>query len=230
MKTALITGANRGIGLEIARQLAEADFQVIVSGRNHESVEDAASSLRRGGGRVTPLTMDVSDIHSIRKGFEFVSKEISRLDVLVNNAGILLDESKSLLKVSPETVHETLDTNTVGPLFVTIEFLPLLGKGSRVINVSSGAGEICNGMGSYAPIYSISKTALNAVTCQLSHTLRGKGIAVNAMCPGWVRTSMGGMMASRSVRKGAETVIWLATEAPISETGKFWRDKRLTPW
>ena len=219
MKTALVTGSNRGIGLEIARQLAESGFQVIVSGRNQKSVEEAASSLGKENRKVVPLTMDVSDIRSTRRGVELTARQISHLYVLVNNAGILLDESKSLLKASPETVHATLNTNALGPLFVTIEFLPLLGKGSRVINVSSGSGEIGTGMSAYAPIYSISKTALNAVTCQLSHALRGKGIAVNAMCPGWVRTSMGGMMASRSVKKGAETAVWLAPEAPIGETG-----------
>ena len=230
MKTALITGANKGIGFEIARQLAEAGFEVILSGRNRKAVEEAAERLTRDDYSVTSLTMDVSNYQSIRSAFENIAQRVSRLDVLVNNAGILLDESMSILKTSPEIVHETLDTNTLGPLFVTQLFLPLLGKGSRIINISSGAGEICHGMSSYAPIYSISKTALNAVTCQLSIGLWGKGIAVNAVCPGWVRTSMGGLMASRSVKKGAETALWLATEAPIGETGKFWRDKRTISW
>ena len=230
MKTAIVTGANKGIGLEIARQLAEAGFRVVVSGRKERSVKEAALKLSKENDRVLPLTMDVSNVGSIRSAFEEISRCITHLDVLVNNAGILLDESKSILKVSPQIVNETFNTNILGPLLVTQIFAPLLGKGSRVINISSGAGEIGNGMSSYAPIYSISKTALNAVTCQLSIALKGKGIAVNAVCPGWVRTSMGGMLAPRSAKKGAETAVWLATDAPLTETGKFWRDKQQIPW
>jgi NAD(P)-dependent dehydrogenase (short-subunit alcohol dehydrogenase family) len=198
-------------------QLAKRGYDVVVSGRNRPAIEETARKIDRA----LPLVMDVSDRQSIVRAYKTISQRVSSLDVLVNNAGILLDESTSILNVSPKVVHETLDTNTFGPLFVTQTFLPLLKKGSRVVNISSGAGEISKGMSSYAPIYSISKTALNAVTCQLSFALREKGIAVNAVCPGWVRTSMGGWAAPRSVKKGADTAVWLATEAPISETGKF---------
>ncbi|MEX1274756.1 MAG: SDR family NAD(P)-dependent oxidoreductase, partial [Bacteroidota bacterium] len=152
------------------------------------------------------------------------------LDILVNNAGILLDESTSILDVGPDIVHRTITINTLGAFFVTQTFLPLLVKGSRIVNVSSGAGEIGEGMSTYAPVYSISKTAMNAMTCQFALALKRKGIAVNAVCPGWVRTEMGGKMAPRSVKNGAETPVWLATDAPIGETGKFWRDKKVIAW
>lgn len=229
-RTALVTGANRGIGLEIVRQLCERGISVWLAARDGEAGEAAVDSLRKEGRDVRFVRMDVSEIAGIRSAFKTVSSQVARLDILVNNAGILLDESTSILDVAPEVVHRTIAINTLGAFFVTQTFLPLLVKGSRVVNISSGAGEIGEGMSTYAPVYSISKTAMNAMTCQFALALKKKGIAVNAVCPGWVRTEMGGKMAPRSVKKGAETPAWLATEAPIGETGKFWRDRRVIPW
>jgi NAD(P)-dependent dehydrogenase (short-subunit alcohol dehydrogenase family) len=229
-ETALVTGANRGIGLEVARQLAKLRFEVWVAARNPDSGKEAAERLKEGGWKVEFVQMDVREETSIRKAFAAFSRDHDHLDVLVNNAGILLDESGDLLTLGNQEVLATLETNTIGPLKVVQVFSPVLRKGSRVINVSSGAGEICGGMSTYAPMYSVSKTALNAVTCQLAHSLRHKGVAVNAVCPGWVKTEMGGRGASRSVSKGAETIVWLAHEAPISQTGKFWRDKKTISW
>ena len=230
MKTALITGANKGIGFEIAHQLGERQFSVWLGVRNEESGKKAAYSLAKSGITAQVVRMDVSDPASIDSAFKSISAQTKQLDVLVNNAGVLLDESTSILEVPRQAVYETINTNSLGALFVAQTFLPLLGKGSRIINISSGAGEIGDGMSSYAPVYSISKTAMNAITCQLAHALRHKGISVNSACPGWVRTDMGGSFAPRSLKKGAETAVWLATEAPIQETGKFWRDKRVIPW
>lgn len=230
MKTALVTGASKGIGLEIARQLGERGFEVWIGARNHQAGEQAAALLRKEHITARFVLMDVGDLDSIQKVFHLIKPEIEQLDVLVNNAGVSLDETTNIVDVSADAVYQTIHINALGALFVTQVFAPLLKKGSRVINVSSGAGEIGEGMGSYAPVYSISKTAMNAVTCQFAHAFRRKDITVNSVCPGWVRTDMGGKGAPRSVRKGAETPVWLATEAPINETGKFWRDKAVIPW
>ncbi len=229
-KTALVTGANRGIGFEISRQLGTRGFTVFLGSRRETEGKKAVRTLLAAGVDARPVSIDVNNLESITEAFRTVSMDANVLDVLVNNAGEVIDEDKSILDVSPDNVSRSLSTNALGALFVIQEFLPMLKRGSRVINISSGAGEICNGMSSYAPVYSISKTTLNAITCQCAHALRRRGIAVNAVCPGWVRTRMGGMMAPRSVAAGAETPIWLATDAPISETGKFWRDRKNIPW
>ncbi len=134
------------------------------------------------------------------------------------------------MDIEKEKVLQTFQTNSIGPFFLIQKLIPFLKSGSRIINVSSAAGEISKGMSNYAPLYSISKTTLNAITCQFAIALKSQSIAVNSVCPGWVRTSMGGSTATRSVEKGAETILWLALEAPIQETGKFWRDKKVIPW
>ncbi len=229
-KTALVTGANRGIGLEVARQLEERQFTVWLAVRNTDSGEQATASQKKGGITSRFVLMDVANPSSINQAFAMMSKEVATLDVLVNNAGILLDESVSVLEVSQKAVYDTLNTNALSALFVTQTFLPLLKKGSRIINVSSGAGEICRDMSSYAPIYSVSKTTMNAISCQLASALRSKGVSINAVCPGWVRTEMGGMVAPRSVKRGADTIIWLALDAPADETGRFWRDRKTISW
>jgi NAD(P)-dependent dehydrogenase (short-subunit alcohol dehydrogenase family) len=176
------------------------------------------------------VRMDVSQIASIQNAFRSLVQEVEKLDVLINNAGISLDESESVLTVSPDIVFETLNTNAFSALFVTQAALPLLKSGSRVINISSGAGQMSRGMTMYAPVYSISKAAMNAITCQLAFALRTRVIAVNAVNPGWVKTEMGGSMAPRTVEKGAETPVWLATDAPIEQSGFFWHDKKIIPW
>ncbi|MFN7117740.1 MAG: SDR family NAD(P)-dependent oxidoreductase [Saprospiraceae bacterium] len=230
MPTALITGANRGIGKEIAWQLGKRGFQVFIGARSEASSREVVADFQQHDIHVGFLAIDVADAASISAAYENLKDQVNKLDVLVNNAGILLDEGAPLLQTSLEDIHKTLAINTIGPLLVTQIFAPLLHSGSRVVNVSSGAGAICGGMGNYAPVYSISKTALNAVTCQLAHALKAKGVVVNAVCPGWVRTDMGGPHASRSVEKGAETPVWLATEAPANLTGKFFRDKKEISW
>ena len=229
-KTALITGANKGIGFEIARQLAGKEFHVILAGRNEAAIHDAVSLISEDGGACSPLIMDVADPASIHSGLETTRQMTSRLNVLVNNAAVLLDEHTAFLDVTSQVLEDTLKINALGPLYVTRAFLPLLGKGSRVIQMSSSAGQICSGTGSWAPAYSMSKTLLNAITMQLSTALQSQGIVVNAMCPGWVKTDMGGSSAPRSVQKGAETAVWLATEAPLSLNGKFVKDKKPQVW
>ena len=152
------------------------------------------------------------------------------LDVLVNNAGVIVDGDDAILEISDDLLRKTLETNTLGALRVTRAFAPLLrkSKAPRVINVSSGSGQLTGGADGWAPAYSISKSALNGVTSQLAAAL--PKFAVNAVCPGWVRTDMGGENASRSVEEGADTIVWLASEAPHKLTGKFLRDRKEIPW
>lgn len=229
-KTTLITGANKGIGFEIARQLGSKGFHVILSGRDAERVNKAAKKLEDEGISVQPLIMDVGKLSGIKEAFSELKKTVQSIDGLINNAGILLDESTPFLQISGEDFLQTFSVNAFGAFFTVQTFLPWLTKGSRVINVSSDAGRILQGISTWAPVYSMSKTTMNAITLQLATALQPKGIAVNAMCPGWVKTDMGGTGASRSVARGAETAVWLATEAAQNLTGKFFRDKKEISW
>jgi len=230
-KTALVTGANRGIGLEVARQLAEKGFHVFLTARNPDSGSKAATTLQKQGGKVSFVELDVANTESIKRAAKEVADVTDHLDVLVNNAGVLEDSDGDVLQTDPERVLKTIDTNAVGPLRVTQAFAPLLAKSDsgRVINVSSGAGAL-HDMDSYAPAYSISKTALNAVTRQLAAAFKSKGVAVNSVSPGWVRTDMGGSGAPRSVEQGADGIVWLAINAPQDLTGQFVHDRRTIQW
>ena len=228
-KTALVTGANKGIGFEVARQLARRGFRVFLGARNEKAGGAAAEKLREEGD-VIFLKIDVADENSIRAAAEEFTRQSDRLDVLVNNAGILLDDDKSALTMTPAIFEETVRTNTLGPWLVAMAFaVPLKkSKSPRIINVSSSSGQLEGGADGWAPCYSVSKTALNGVTVQLAAALQK--CAVNSVCPGWVRTDMGGMDATRSVAEGAATIVWLATDAPHDLTGKFVKDRKVIPW
>jgi NAD(P)-dependent dehydrogenase (short-subunit alcohol dehydrogenase family) len=228
-KTALVTGANKGIGFEVARQLARQNFRVFLGARNEKAGGAAAEKLS-GEGVVVFLQIDVADEKSIRAAAEELSRQSDRLDVLVNNAGILLDDDKSALTITRDIFETTLRTNTLGPWLVAQAFAPLLKKSRepRIVNVSSGGGQLEDGADGWAPCYCVSKTALNGVTVQLAAAL--PKCAVNSVCPGWVRTDMGGENATRSVGEGASTIVWLATKAPHDLTGKFVKDRKVIPW
>jgi NAD(P)-dependent dehydrogenase (short-subunit alcohol dehydrogenase family) len=230
VKTVLITGANKGIGREVAGQLAGKGFHVFVGARNGKSGRKAVDEMAKKGGKATFVEIDVSNSDSVPAAAREFSKVTDHLDVLVNNAGIIVDGDDSILKISDELLRKTLETNTLGALRVTRAFAPFLAKSKapRVINVSSGGGQLSGGADGWAPAYCISKTALNGVTSQLAAAL--PKFAVNSVCPGWVRTDMGGENASRSVEEGADTIVWLATSAPQSLTGKFLRDRKEIPW
>jgi NAD(P)-dependent dehydrogenase (short-subunit alcohol dehydrogenase family) len=240
-RIALVTGANKGIGFEVARQLARKAFHVFLGARNEKAGQAAAEKLRtegvkdeygenKGHGPITVLKIDVSKPDSIRRAAEEFSRKNDRLDTLVNNAGILLDDDKDVLTATPEIFETTLRTNTLGALLVSHAFVPFLKKSDapRIVNVSSGGGQLTDGADGWAPAYCISKTALNGVTSQLAAAL--PKFAVNSVCPGWVRTDMGGSNATRSVAEGASGIVWLAADAPQKETGKFWRDRKVIPW
>jgi NAD(P)-dependent dehydrogenase (short-subunit alcohol dehydrogenase family) len=230
MKTALITGANKGIGREVARQLASKGFYVFVCARNANAGRVAADALAKNGAKAAFLHLDVADAESVIAASREFAKIADHLDVLVNNAGILLDGDSAILTISDELIWKTLETNTLGPLRVMRAFAPLLAKSiaPRVINVSSGGGQLADGADGWAPAYCISKTALNGITSQLAAAL--PKFAVNSVCPGWVRTDMGGAGATRSVEEGADTIVWLATVAPQNLTGNFLRDRKAIPW
>ena len=230
-KIALITGAKRGIGFEAARALAARGWRVMLSARQRRDGESAVASLRGSGIGVEFLLMDVADPESIVAAAKEFSKRADRLDALVNNAGILGNTEQTAVTLTLKNLQATLNTNAIGPLLVVQQFLPFLYKGrpGRVINVSSGVGSLSQSSG-WAPAYAISKTTLNAITLQLHHALHDKGIPVNAVCPGWVRTAMGGSQAPRSVEQGADTIVWLADEAPASMSGQFLRDRHAIPW
>ena len=234
-KTFLVTGANKGIGYEIARQLAKTGARVFLGARDTSRGQAAADKLRAEfpDAPVEFLTLDVSDPASIESAADALASKVETLDGLINNAGILDDErGTSVLDTAPDLVRRTLETNTFGPLHLTRKLAPLLAKaadGGRVVNLSSGLGQL-NDMEDTYPAYSISKTALNAVTRQLASALGKKGVAVNCVCPGWVKTDMGGEGASRTVEQGADTPVWLVTEAPAKLTGQFLRDRESIPW
>ena len=230
-KIVLITGANRGIGREVARQLAERGVRVVLGVRRPEAGKKTAAELGALG-KVEVLEIDIADTAGIQRAAQQLAARVDHLDVLVNNAGMLEDGTSTALNVGADVVRRTFETNALGPLQVAQAMVPLLLKapdGARIINVSSGAGALGE-MTNWAPAYSISKTALNAVTRQLAAALRTRDVAVNAVCPGWVRTDMGGAGASRTVDQGADTIVWLATEAPRSLTGKFLRDRKVIGW
>jgi len=234
-RIALVTGANKGIGFEVVRQLARKGFHVFLGARKSDAGLAAVQELNKEGekddyGEITFLKIDVSKPDSIRRAAEEFSGKSDRLDALVNNAGVLLENDKDVLTITPEIFETTLRTNTLGALLVSQAFVSFLKKSEapRIVNVSSGGGQLADGADGWAPTYCISKTALNSVTAQLAAAL--PKFAVNSVCPGWVRTDMGGSNATRSVLEGAAGIVWLAADAPQDQTSKFWRDRKVIPW
>lgn len=214
----LVTGASRGIGAELCRQLLERGCTVIGAARRPESVPFGE-----------PLALDVDHASSVRIAAETVRQRWERVDVLVNNAAILLDQGDRLLDLEPGVLRTTLDTNLLGPLRMAQAFWDLLPRGGRIVNVSSQSGQLA-GMDGWAPAYSISKAALNALTVQLAQAGRNRGIEVLSACPGWVRTDMGGPEAPGTVEEGAARVLWAALDAPQGASGGFWQGPRRLEW
>ena len=230
VRITLVTGANRGIGFEVCRQLATEGFLVLLTARDARKAKAAADALCRAG-RVEPLVLDVADANSIAEAAAEVARRHGRLDALINNAGINYDTWEAAENADINgTVTETITTNLLGPWRVCQAFLPLLRKSraGRIVNVSSESGSLAH-MGAGPPAYQVTKAALNALTRTLAGELRGSHILVNSVCPGWVATDMGGA-GGRPVAEGAAGIVWAATLPDDGPSGGFFRDGKPLPW
>jgi NAD(P)-dependent dehydrogenase (short-subunit alcohol dehydrogenase family) len=226
LPVAVVSGGNRGIGSEVVRQLSARDHLVVLGSRDLAKGEKAAAGLDR----VVALQLDVSDEASVTALADEVGKRFGRVDVVVNNAAILYDTWARAVSADLDVVREAMETNLYGAWRLTQALLPLLRRSPhpRVVNVSSEGGSLAS-MSGGTPAYSISKAALNALTRELAGELRGDGVLVNAICPGWVATDMGGP-GGRPVRDGAAGIVWAATLPDTGPTGGFFRDRRPIPW
>jgi NAD(P)-dependent dehydrogenase (short-subunit alcohol dehydrogenase family) len=231
-KIAVVTGANRGLGREIARQLMRSDVFVVIGARDPAKGERAAEALSSEGPNVAAATLDVNDTRSVRRFVEQVARNHGTPAILVNNAGVYPESTDATVVDTPTAVwRETFETNLFGALRMCREIVPLMRKVryGRIVNVSSGLGQL-EQMGEGSPAYRVSKAALNALTCTLAAEVAGSGILVNSMSPGWVQTDMGGEEAPRTVAQGAETATWLCLLPSSGPTGRFFRDRKPIPW
>jgi len=231
-RIAIVTGANRGIGLEIARQLMANDAFVVAGCRNAAKCETALAALRRGGDNVAAIELDVTDTRNVRRFVDAVARAHGAPAILVNNAGVFPEERGS--KVTENSTaywRMTFETNLFGAMRMCREVVPLMLplRHGRIVNVSSGLGQMSK-MEAGTPAYRVSKAALNALTITLAAEVKGTGILVNSMTPGWVRTDMGGESAPRSVEEGADTAVWLSLLPSSGPTGQFFRDRQPIPW
>ena len=229
-RVVVVTGANRGIGLEVCRQLAAAGDHVIAGVRDVHGGEAAVRPIVDAGGDVTVQRIDVQDQATVDAAAGELAATHGRVDVLVNNAAIHYDTWQRAAGADLATVAEAIDTNLLGAWRCVNAFLPLLrsSRHGRIVNVSSEGGSLAS-MGGGTPAYRASKAALNALTLMLADELRADGILVNSVCPGWVATDMGGT-GGRPVSDGAASVVWAADVSDDGPTGGFFRDGRPVPW
>jgi NAD(P)-dependent dehydrogenase (short-subunit alcohol dehydrogenase family) len=226
----LVTGGNRGIGREVCRQLARHGMIVVLGARDAARAQEAAAELAAAGADVRPLTLDVADPAGIAAAAAWLQATFGRLDVLINNAAVHYDTWQRASDPNFAIVEEALTTNTLGPWRLSVACLPLLRRSAhpRVVNVSSGAGAL-DDLGGGTPAYSLSQAALNALTLMLAGDLRDTSVKVNAVCPGWVATDMGGA-GGRPVADGAAGIVWAATLPDDGPSGGFFRDGQPIPW
>lgn len=231
-KIALVTGANRGIGLETVRQLAQQGINVILSSRNKEKGQKAKDQLAKEGLEVSLLPLEVASRESINQLKETVLQQFGRLDILINNAGVYLDEDQTILQIKPDTFETTLHTNLLGPFYLCQAFLPLMEENGygRVVNVSSEYGTLRTLDSPDVASYKLSKNALNALTRLLASSVDSRKVKVNVADPGWVKTDMGGSSAPRTPQQAAEGIVWLACLSEDGPSGKFFYDKKATAW
>jgi NAD(P)-dependent dehydrogenase (short-subunit alcohol dehydrogenase family) len=230
-RVALVSGGNRGIGREVVRQLAERGINVVLGSRDLEKGEQVAAEFAAHGLPVIAKQLDVRDHASVERAVREVEEEFGRLDILVNNAGIADPWRGSAADPDLGAVKDILETNLFGAWRLAKAAIPLMRRNGygRIVNVSSGMGQLSD-MGGHSPGYRVSKTGLNALTRMLTAELVGENILVNSVCPGWVRTDMGGPGARRSVEQGADTPVWLATLPDGGPSGGFFRDREPIPW
>lgn len=238
-RTALVTGANKGIGFEIARQLAQKDITVLIGARDQDRGITASEQLQSEGLDVHFILLDVIRATSIEAAIGKIKDDFRRLDILVNNAGIMIDSQSGILELDPVVFQNTLETNAIGPLLLSqacVRIMKANGYG-RIVNMASTLGsltEMANPNSShaavYSPAYRLSKTLLNGITVILAKELSGTNILVNSACPGWVRTDLGGDQAPLLPEQGADTPVWLATLPDGGPTGGFFRERQPIPW
>jgi NAD(P)-dependent dehydrogenase (short-subunit alcohol dehydrogenase family) len=231
-KIAIVTGANRGIGLEIARQLVKEDVLVVLGTRDLAKGEAAAAEIKGRKNNAVAYQLDVNDTKSVRRFVEQVEKGHGPPSILVNNAGVYPEETTAKVVDTPTSMwRETFETNVFGAVRMCREVVPLMRKlrAGRIVNISSGLGQLHH-MGEGSPAYRVSKAALNALTRTLAAEVADAGILVNSMSPGWVKTDMGGEEAPRTVEEGADTAVWLCLLPSNGPTGQFFRDRKPIPW
>jgi NAD(P)-dependent dehydrogenase (short-subunit alcohol dehydrogenase family) len=235
----LITGANKGIGFEIARQLGKRGMMIIVAARNPQRGEQAVARLKDEGVDARAVVLDVTDQKTIDAATRVVEREFGRLDVLVNNAGIQIEAGLKPSEVPPDVLRHTYETNVFGPVAVTQALLPLLKKSraGRIVNLSTGLGSLTQNNDPSYPFFAVkhlaynsSKTALNAVTVQFAHELKDTPIKVNAADPGYTATDFNNHKGTRTVEQGAAIAVRLATLGPDGPTGGFFNDAGPLPW
>ena len=238
-RVALVTGANRGLGFEIAGQLADHGITVVLGTRDPARGEAAAQSLQNERRRIYSRVLDVTQATTIQAAVADIIDRYGCLDILVNNAGIMIDSETSILELDPALFQKTLDTNALGPLLLSQACIPHMRENQygRIVNISSTLGslnDIATPDSEYAvvlsPAYRLSKALLNGLTVLLAKELQGTNILVNSACPGWLRTRLGGERAPLMPAQGAETPVWLATLPDDGPTGGFFREKRPIPW
>jgi NAD(P)-dependent dehydrogenase (short-subunit alcohol dehydrogenase family) len=230
-RIALVTGGNRGIGLEICRQLAKLGIRVLLGARDLAKGIAAASELNAAKLAVEARELDVADDESIQECMNLIRRDLGRLDILVNNAGIMVEETDDAPEEELRIVRDTMQTNVYGPLLLSRLAIPIMKsrRYGRIVNLSSGMGSLTE-MGAGYIAYRMSKAGINVVTRVLAAETEGMGILVNSADPGWVQTDMGGRGANRTLYKGAETPVWLATVPEGGPTGGFFRDRKAIPW
>lgn len=238
-RVALVTGANRGIGFEISRQLAQKGITVVMGGRDAQKGRAACARLGRQNLNVYYQALDVTEEASILSAAAAIEAARGRLDILVNNAGVYLDSGAAALDVNMETVRTSFQTHTLGPLLLCQLCIPIMRRGGygRIVNMASSLGSFAEmsgresaSLGLKSPAYRLSKAGLNAVTVLVAREVSGENILVNSCCPGWVRTDMGGPEAPLSLEQGADTPVWLATLEDGGPSGGFFRERARIPW
>lgn len=230
-RTAVVTGGNRGLGLETCRQLSRLGHRVVLTSRDPLKGEASAVQLRQSGGDIIYHQLDITRESSVHQLRDFVVQRWGTADILINNAGVYLDEGQDVLRVGLEVYQQTIDTNVYGPLMLCQAFAPLMVKQKygRIVNVSSRMGQM-HGMSRNTPAYRLSKLALNGLTRMIADSVRNTNVLVNAVCPGWVRTDMGGRFAPVSLEEGVDTIVWLATLPDRGPHGGFFHQRTQIEW